>query len=224
MCDEEDGHALRAQPAQHGEQLLHRRLVEAGGRLVQDQHPRITGAQRAGDGDHLLQSQRVVGQGLADVDVDIERRQGARRFLAHQAGADQPEAPRVAAGAEVLGHREIGAEIDLLVDRADAELLRLLRGARGDGLAGEQDAAGVRLVEAGQHLDQRGLAGPVLAHQRVHLAGVKAQAHALQRLHAGTEALLDAGQLQQRTGAHFSTCGSAALWRLDRPCKRLLPR
>ncbi len=41
-------------------------------------------------------------------------------------------------------------------------------------VAVEQDAALVRVVEPRQQLDQRGLAGAVLAHQRQHLAGLAA--------------------------------------------------
>ena len=43
--------------------------------------------------------------------------------------------------------------------------------ANATGSPSQLDAALVGLVHAGEHLDQRGLAGAVLAEQAVHLAG-----------------------------------------------------
>ena len=52
-------------------------------------------------------------------------------------------------------------------------------------LAVQADGAGVGLVEAGDDLDQRRLAGAVLAEQRMHLAGADVEADPVQRAHAG---------------------------------------
>ena len=57
--------------------------------------------------------------------------------------------------------------------------------AERDLLAAPLDRALVGLVDAGQHLDQRGLAGAVLAEQAVHLAGAHLQVHPVERAHAG---------------------------------------
>ena len=65
------------------------------------------------------------------------------------------------------------------------------------GCAVERDLAGVRLVDAGQDLDQRRLAGAVLADQRGDLAGIEREADIVQRAHAG-EALRDAGKREAR--------------------------
>ena len=73
----------------------------------------------------------------------------------------------------VLGDGEVREQVDLLVDRADAGRLRGRRRAELVLLAVDQHGAGVDRVDAGQRLDQRRLAGAVLAHQRVHLAGVE---------------------------------------------------
>ena len=52
------------------------------------------------------------------------------------------------------------------------------------GCPSSSDLALVGLVGAGEHLDQGGLAGAVLAEQAVHLAGPDLQVDAVQRPHA----------------------------------------
>src|SRR6187549_1110955 len=54
-------------------------------------------------------------------------------------------------------------------------------------------------MHAGQHLDQRRLAGAVLPHERVHFAGAQREIHARQRLHAG-ECAGDAPRLEHDRG------------------------
>ena len=68
-----------------------------------------------------------------------------------------------------------------------------------DRLALPQDLALVGLVAGREHLDQRRLAGAVLAEQAVHLAGADVELDAAQGEDAG-EALDDAAHLQQRLG------------------------
>ena len=77
-------------------------------------------------------------------------------------------------------------------------------------LALPEDLALVGRVRPGQHLDQGGLAGAVLAEQAVHLAGADVEVDAVERAHAG-ENLDDAAHLQQRGGGcglpRPGTCG-----------------
>ena len=61
-----------------------------------------------------------------------------------------------------------------------------------DALIVQIDLAGVRLMHAGDHLHQRGLARAVLAQQRVHFAGTQVQVDTAQRVDAG-ETLADIG-------------------------------
>ena len=80
-------------------------------------------------------------------------------------------AVRLAAHEDVLGDRQVGEERGLLVDHRDAGGLG--GGGRGevDVRAAEPEDAGVALVDAGHDLDQRRLAGAVLADQGVDGAG-----------------------------------------------------
>ena len=136
--DEEDRQAFVAQPAQHGEQALDLLLVEARGRLVEDQHARLD-AQRAGDRHHLLHRDRVARQQPRHVDVEVQAREQRARVGVHARPVDAPQpgraAARIAAGEDVLGHRQVRAEVDLLVDRADAQPLRRRRRARAGSVS-----------------------------------------------------------------------------------------
>ena len=58
----------------------------------------------------------------------------------------------------------------MLVHHADSQGDGLLRGADIDFFAGQIDFARVRLIDAGQHIHQRGLARAVFAKQGQNLA------------------------------------------------------
>ena len=72
--------------------------------------------------------------------------------------------------------------------------------------------AGIGAVDAGEHLDQRRLAGAVLAEQRMHLAGAHVEIDRIERQRAG-EALGEAGDLEQGPVASSVMC--LALARFD---------
>ena len=85
---------------------------------------------------------------------------------------------------DVLGDRQAVDDVELLVHRRDAELERGLGCGDLDGLAEPRDRAAVGAVHAGERLDERGLAGTVLAEHAVHLAGADVEVHAPQRVDA----------------------------------------
>ena len=116
----------------------------------------------------------------------------------------------------VLGDIEIGKQQRLLIDRGDAKPLRLGGAADRDRSAGQKHLAAIRLMHAGDDLDQRRFAGPVLAKQRVNFACVKGEGHVVERL-GGVEALGDAANFQDRRG----DCRSVGEpLRLDHVCQR----
>ena len=94
-------------------------------------------------------------------------------------------------------HQRDGA--DVLMHGRDAAAQRIARVGELGLHAVEQDGAAARLVEAGQDLDQRRLAGAVVAEQADDLAGRHRHGDVGQRLHAG-ETLGDVAQLDQRCG------------------------
>ena len=89
---------------------------------------------------------------------------------------------------DVLGHRQVRAERQLLVDQGDAGVARGQRRHRGVGRAVDLHRAAVGRQGAGDHVEQRALAGAVLADQRVHLAGREVHVDAVER-HRRAEAL-----------------------------------
>ena len=169
MGDEDDADAAALEIPQDLEKRLDLVRVEAGGRLVEDEHlgREIDGAR---DGDDLLDGHRIGAQGIGDVDIEAIACQKLRGTAAHLAGAHEAEAVRLTADEEVFRHRQVRQQVHLLIDGADAKRERVGRIARVDVLPVEANGAGIALEHARQHLDQRRLAGAVLAQQAVDLA------------------------------------------------------
>ena len=185
-----------AQLAHHAEELFGLVRVEARRRLVEDEDPRRRDVKRPADRRHLLDRDRIGAQGLRHVDLDVEVVEDPGGPAVHRPPIDPTPAPRRAPDQDVLGHRKVRAEIDLLVDGADPDGLGVLGGSDVDVLPVEGDGAGIRPLDAGQDLDQRGLAGAVLADEGVDLAWCQVEVHALEGLHAG-EGFLDAAHGQE---------------------------
>jgi hypothetical protein len=183
VADEDHRNALALELADDVEQDLDLALVERGGGLVHDHQPRLEGY-RARNGDHLLDRRAEAGEGPADVDVHLEPAQHLGRMTMHFRPPEESEARRSVPEADVLGHRPVGYEIDLLVDGADSGALGLLRCAELGGSPFEQDFARILAVSAGQHLDERGLAGAVLADEGHHLPRQHFERGGLPRLDA----------------------------------------
>ena len=106
---------------------------------------------------------------------------------------------RLAAEKDVLADRQIVGEREVLVDRLDAVVARLLGRGEVDRLAAEQDVAFVVAEHAGNRLDDRRLAGAVVAGERDDLAGMDVERHAIQRLH-GAEGLRDVADREDGLG------------------------
>ena len=114
--------------------------------------------------------------------MDAERIEQLLRLAVHLAPADL--LPLAASDIDILGDGEIRAERDLLIDRADAEFLRILRRIDADDLIRELNDARILRVDAGQHLDQSRFARAVFAHQRMNFTGKQLEADVLQCLNA----------------------------------------
>ena len=113
----------------------------------------------------------------------------------HGAPVDPARARFHAAHVDVFHDAERGDGREFLVDDGDAGLLRLSRGLEVHILAMEDHAAAIAGDDAAQDVDQRGLAGAVFAHQRMHLARSHVHPHLAQGLHPAV-ALGDVDDLQ----------------------------
>ena len=116
-------------------------------------------------------SDDIGGFGI-DVEVEVgERAPGAAQPLGD---VDHAPARRFVVEGDVLGDRQVGDDIDLLRHERDAGCLRRRRRRRaGYGAPAKVIVAVIASggVRAGEDLDQRRLAGAVLAEQRDDLAG-----------------------------------------------------
>jgi hypothetical protein len=112
----------------------------------------------------LLKGDGVVADLLGDIDIDPEAGEGILGTKAHGLPPHQAETCRLAAKTNILSHRQVWDEVDLLIDGADAGGLRLSGRTWIDRLAVQQDLARVLAIDPGEHFDERAFAGAVLAH------------------------------------------------------------
>ena len=108
------------------------------------------------------------------------------------------DAEVAALDAQAFAHREEGVEHQLL--RHDAE--RLARGGvvGHHVVAHHRDAAGAGARQAGQHRDQRRLAGAVGAEQAEELALLDVEGHAVERAHFAAGARIGLGNMVEHDG------------------------
>ena len=110
------------------------------------------------------------------------RRSSAVRRLGDPAPIDdRPGDQRLASEEDVVGRRQFGNEIELLMNDRDARALGVLHARELHRRARQPDDAVVLDVHAGEDLHQRALAGAVLADQRMHFAGLQVEVDVDQR-------------------------------------------
>ena len=212
--DVDDADAAGPEVADHVEEDDLLGVGERGGGLVEDDGLGIH-SQRAGDLDHLLLGDRQPGDPGAGLEVAVQTVED-RAGLGVQAPPVHP--PEAASGQlaqeDVLGRRHLLGERELLVDEHDTFRLGLQRRAHRHLAPAHEDATLVGLVHAGEHLHQGGLAGAVLAQERMHLAGADLEAHPVERAHAG-ESLDDALEAKGRGRIGGHACSSPSRRRLS---------
>ncbi len=162
--------------------------------------------------------------------VDLERGEQRLGFRPHRPPVDPAAAAmRRVAEEDVLGDGEFREQQQLLVNGRDPGALGVLRRGETHGAPVDQDLAAVRLIDAGDDLDQRRLACAVLAEQRMNLAGADVERDAAQRAHAG-KALLEVAHHEQRIDrcrrdAHAASvaCDSGSTTTVRTPASASMP-
>ena len=194
--NKDDAHALCLQVPHQLKQLFHFLLVQRGGGLVQNQDLTVH-IHCPGNGHHLLHGNGAAAQLLGGYCRNIQGFQELSGPFVHllPVGQGAPGSAYI----HILRHRQIGAEGNFLINRADARVLGILRRADRNRsfVALDKDLTAVLFIDAGKHFDQGGFAGAVFAHQRVDLALSQSKIHILQSLNAG-EVFANA--------AHFQYC------------------
>ncbi len=194
--DVDDRRAGRAQVLDDPEQAVDLVGVEHGGRLVHHDDAGIA-RQRAGHRHDLLAGGREAADlaGRADLGMSEPAEELSCRAV-HVAVAGDAAAGLLVPEVDVVGDAQPVDQVELLVDRGDPGRQRGLRVGERDRLAVPQDRPLVDVVRAGQDLDQRGLAGAVLAEQAVHLARAYDEVDTVEGAYA-RELLDDAAHLEQ---------------------------
>jgi hypothetical protein len=209
VADHHDAPALVTEAFDHVDDLC--RLADAEGRggLVEDhdlglaeqgardRHLLPLAAGKRGDlGAKVDDGYREVAQQLvrALLHVDlVKRAQHLARAGDHLLTAEE----------QVLDDVEVVAQGEVLVDRRDSELDRVVRTRDGHRAALEQDPTRVSLLDPRNHLDEGRLARSVVTNESDDLPGPHAEVHAIERPH-GAEALLHRLEGQHRSvGASY---------------------
>ncbi len=133
----------------------------------------------------------VEGQG--DIHLEAVAGHDGAGLPGHGAPVDEAETAGLMADEEVVRHRHVRQQVDLLIDGAYPQTLGMGGVRGGDGDAIEFDTAGVSLIDTGEGLDQRGLAGPVLAEQRHDLSPAQGEVHLMQGSYSGKRLAYSAG-------------------------------
>ncbi len=136
-----------------------------------------------------------------------EPRERLGRARSQRAFIDDAEPARQCAEHQIFRDRQLGYEMQFLIDDGDAGVDGGLRARETVLDAVEAQRSGFRNVDARQHLEQRRLACPVLAHEAVHFTGPHVQRHAVERAHAG-EADRDPVEFEVRRQRGLRLCAA----------------
>ncbi len=169
--DDDAGQALLPEFDDQVEQVPAVLVVQRRGRLVEDEQLHLLG-QCLGDLDELLLADADVGDAGPRALVQTDPVEQLLRVGHGLVPADHATDRVLVAEEDVLGDGQHGHQRELLVDDADAAALAGPDVLEVTGLTVEDDLALVAAVrvDAAEHLHQRGLAGAVLAADRVDLA------------------------------------------------------
>ncbi len=201
VADEDDRQPVGHERSQRGEERVHLVGDQDRRRLVEDEDAAVA-RQRLQDLDPLLLPDRQLIHASRRIDADSEAVRCIRRAAP---GLGQVEAQaRRATEREVLGDRHRPHQREVLGHHPDPRVDRVARGSDATRLPIDQDLTGIGLREPVGDAHDRGLAGPVLAEQRVDLAATDVEVDAV----VGDEVpepLADAAQLQGRRAVGHAT-------------------
>jgi hypothetical protein len=125
-----------------------------------------------------------LAQPLLDIHLRTDRGQLMPRALEHAPPGEKRPPRGHLSQAQVLGHRQVLAERQLLMHHADAGGQRVARADEVHGPAVDQCLSAVRRVNPGQDAPERALAGAVLADEPVNRGARYGQVDVIEREHA----------------------------------------
>jgi len=156
-------------------------LIENSFQLIADNIVTMQSPQElSGQLNELLDGVESIRQTAVETDASAQR----ARLLFKLAVVDEQARSRLATDEDILCHRHVGRQGELLIDRCDPRLLRRLGTAEADGLASQLDRSRIGRLGAGQDLQQGRLAGTVLTKECVDLGFVDGKVHLVERPNA----------------------------------------
>ena len=199
MRDVDDADARGREPAYLLEEAADVVLGDGGGGLVHHDDAGVLG-DRLGDLDLLLLGDRQVPHERVGGQAQVQGGQQLLGPTAHGAAVGEDGAgAQLAAQEDVLVDGGVQDGVELLVDHGDSVVDRLAGRGDGDRLAVDPDGAGVGGVDAHEDLHEGGLAGAILPHEGVDLAGAQVEGDGAQDADAG-ERLVDVEHLENGGG------------------------
>jgi len=180
----EDQGGLFFELPDQAEQAVDFFLGQHGRRLVQNENARAA-QQRFGDLDHLLVRNAQPRDGRFHVHaLKTDTRQDLLRLAVCARPIDPPGhlGRGQLAHQDVLGDGQVRNQAELLIHRADSQVVRLERVLQLHRAVIDQDVARIALDSARKNLDQGGFSGPVLSDDRVYLTCLRREIHSAQGL------------------------------------------
>ena len=177
MTDEQDADAAALQIAHDGEQMFRLVRSQGGRRLVHHDDPRVA-RQRLGDLNKLLPGRRQFAARNVEIDFDAETLKQLGRPSLFATSVNQPCPRCFLTEKNVLIRRQAWHQIELLINHRDPGGARLLRRLKGRLAAVDRNRSRISPMGSAQDANQRAFAGPVLAEQREHFAGMQCQVDA----------------------------------------------
>ncbi len=207
VADQDDRDALRLHAADEVEDLRHLADRDRRRRLVH-QHELGLGEAGAGDRHRLTLAARHLAHEVARSGLGLQLLEELGRAVDHRLLVEHVERPpallELAAEEHVVGRGQVVGDGEVLVDHLDPDVARVDRAVEVHDIALHLDRAGALREVAGDDLDQRRLAGAVVAHEADHLACADFEVDAAQRFDRA-EILGDVLQLEKAHG-RISPC------------------
>ena len=195
-----DRDPARLQVADQPEQHPDFGCAQGGGGFVHDEDADVL-RNRLGDLDDLLVAQRQRAHQNARIDGLLQAGHEVAGLALLRVAVEDAVSRPLAPQKDVVGHAEVGEQIQFLVDHGNAAGRRIARGCQANGASIQFQSPGGRLLDSGQDAHQRGLARAVLADQGADLAATHGEIHAVQS--RGARVLLgDGARRQDHIGRH----------------------
>ena len=177
MRDIDHADAAFLQRTDGGKEPLHFVGGKAGCRLIENQHVGLDGERPRNRHQRLFSAReaRNAGRGIeiAADQLQCFRRPGLGRLPVDDAGGHG----EALCETDILANRHPLNEAEILMDEGDRLALVRLRRAMRIGLAAKADFAAIRLVNAGERLDEGGFTRAVLAEKRQDFALLQVERH-----------------------------------------------